>query len=241
MKPLEPELDPERYILPHRPHREWHENRTRETWELLKIQGEFVQGFDKMSAVGPCVSIFGSARIKPHDPIYQDARRTAQLLVEHGFGVVTGGGPGIMQAGNQGATEAQGMSVGLTIRLPMEETTNPYVDRNYQVTFDYFFVRKVLLMRYAQGVIVFPGGYGTLDELFETLTLIQTHKIEPFPVVLVNVSYWQGLIHWIRERMLADGYISTKDPDMFTLVDTPEEAVDIVTQFYRLKQHRPNF
>ncbi|MBO6576698.1 MAG: TIGR00730 family Rossman fold protein [Rhodothermales bacterium] len=219
----------------------WHETRIRDLWRVFRIMGEFVDGFEKLSEVGPCVSIFGSARTKPDHPEYQQAVDLAKELVRRGFGVITGGGPGIMEAGNKGANEAGGVSVGLNIVIPHEQSGNIYVDSDKSIDFDFFFVRKVMFVKYAMGFIVMPGGFGTLDELFEALTLIQTQKSTRFPVVLVGSSYWGGLVDWLHETMLADGKISPGDPDLFHVTDSVSEAVDIVERFYREHSMVPNF
>lgn len=203
---------------------------------------EFTEGFHTMSEVGPCISIFGSARTKPDHPDYQTAVETAERIVQAGFGVITGGGPGIMEAANLGAQKAGGISVGLGIDLPFEQSLNDYIDNDRELEFNYFFVRKVMFVKYAQGFIALPGGFGTLDELFEALTLIQTKKAKPFPIVLLGTSYWEGLVDWIKSTLLADGRISESDLDLFHLTDEPVEAVEIITNFY--KEHSqllPNF
>lgn len=219
----------------------WHEARIKDLWRVFRIMGEFVDGFEKLSEIGPCVSIFGSARTKPDHPEYQMAVDTAKELVKRGFGVITGGGPGIMEAGNKGAREAGGVSVGLNIEIPHEQHNNPYIDPDKSINFDFFFVRKVMFVKYAMGFIVMPGGFGTLDELFEALTLIQTSKSARFPVVLVGTSYWGGLVDWLKNTMLAEGKISEGDPELFHLTDTPSDAVDIVERFYREHSMVPNF
>lgn len=217
------------------------EDSSHDLWSIFKIMGEFVDGYDKLLKVGPCVSIFGSARIKPGTRYYDMAVRTAELISENEFGVITGGGPGIMEAGNLGAHNAGGKSVGLGIDLPFEQGTNEYVHADYEINFKYFFVRKVMFVKYAQGFIVFPGGFGTLDEVFECLTLIQTKKIERIPIVLVGTEYWSGLIDWIKNSLLDEGLISEKDIKLVQLTDDPEEAVDIVCDFYKKKVPQPNF
>lgn len=219
----------------------WHETRIRDLWRVFRIMGEFVDGFEIMSKLGPCVSVFGSARTKPDSPDYELGRRVASRLVRSGFGVITGGGPGIMEAANQGAREAGGASVGLNINIPMEQHSNPYIDPDKLINFDFFFVRKVMFVKYAQGFIVLPGGFGTLDELFEAITLVQTRKSTPFPVVLVGRSYWSGLVDWIRDTMLAEGKISSEDMLLFSLTDDPDEAVGIIERFYRENLLVPNF
>ncbi|TVQ29113.1 MAG: TIGR00730 family Rossman fold protein [Spirochaetaceae bacterium] len=197
-------------------------------WRVLRIQGEFVEGFDRLAGLGPAVTIFGSARTKPDDPWFQKTVETARLLAEAGLAVVTGGGPGIMEAGNRGAREGGGVSVGLGIELPFEQGINPHVD--IAVNFRYFFVRKTMLVKYAQAFVIFPGGFGTLDELFESLTLIQTGKISHFPIVLFGTEYWSGLLDWIRNTMLAHGTISAEDLDLITVSDSPQEVRDIVVE-----------
>jgi hypothetical protein len=219
----------------------WHETRIRDLWRVFRIMGEFVEGFETLSRVGPCVSVFGSARIRPGSDDYELGRRLGARLVERGFGVITGGGPGIMEAANRGAREAGGVSVGLNINIPHEQAANPYIDGDALVSFDFFFVRKVMFVKYAQGFIVLPGGFGTMDELFEALTLIQTQKATRFPVVLMGTSHWKGLVSWIREVMLEGGKISEGDLDLFTLTDDPHEAVDVVERFYRERAMTPNF
>lgn len=210
-------------------------------WSIFKIMGEFVEGYDKLFKIGPCVSIFGSARARPGDDHYELARKTATLVTRKGFGVITGGGPGIMEAANLGASEGEGKSVGLGIDLPFEQGVNDYVDPDYALTFNYFFARKVMFVKYAQGFIVFPGGFGTLDELFEALTLIQTRKVSPFPVVMMDSGYWDGLVEWIKETMVEKGTVSPGDLDLFHMTDDVEEAVDIIVEFYKKHSLRPNF
>lgn len=220
----------------------WTEIKTKDSWQIFKVMAEFVEGFEKMSKIGPCVSIFGSARTKPDNKYYQMAIDIAQKLTEHGFGIITGGGPGIMEAGNQGAHKGKGKSVGLNIELPFEQHYNPWIDKDKNLHFDYFFVRKVMFTKYAQGFIVLPGGFGTLDEFFEAITLIQTLKIAKFPIVLVGVSYWQGLIDWIKNTMLeVERNINPEDLDLFKLVDTTDEAVQVILDFYSKYSLKPNF
>jgi hypothetical protein len=203
---------------------------------------EFVEGFEKLSRIGPCVSIFGSARTQPDSPYYQVAEEIATLLVAKGYGVITGGGPGIMEAGNKGAREAGGKSVGLNIDLPFEQTHNPYIDADKLMNFDYFFVRKLMFIKYAQGFIVLPGGFGTLDELFEALTLIQTHKIGKFPIILVGKSYWGGLMDWLRQTVqVTESNISPEDLDLLQVVDTAADAVQVIEDFYSRFVLSPNF
>jgi len=219
----------------------WHEIKSTDSWAIFKIMSEFVEGFEKLAKIGPCVSIFGSARTKPDDPYYKWAEEMAAELVRHGYGVITGGGPGIMEAANKGANSQEGKSVGLNIELPFEQHSNIYIDPDKLITFDYFFVRKVMFVRYSQGFIVMPGGFGTLDELFEAITLIQTEKIGRFPIILVGKSYWQGLFDWIKDQMLTRGNISPEDLDLINLAETPAEAVEIINEFYSKFLLSPNF
>lgn len=223
-------------------HKGWNEIKTNDSWAIFKIMGEFVEGFEKMSRIGPCVSIFGSARTKPDNKYYELASDVAQAIVEEGYGVITGGGPGIMEAGNKGAHLASGISVGLNIDLPFEQHDNPYIDSDKNLDFDYFFVRKVMFVKYSQGFVVMPGGFGTLDELFEALTLIQTHKIEKFPIIMVGTEFWDGLFDWIKDTLLNKfGNISATDLDLFHLVDTKEEVIEILNSFYKKYDLSPNF
>jgi len=222
-------------------HRSWNEIKTNDSWAIFKIMGEFVNGFEAMSRIGPCVSIFGSARTKPEDPYYQLAVEVAEKIVEHGYGVITGGGPGIMEAGNRGAHNAGGTSVGLNIDLPFEQHDNPYIDQDKVLDFDYFFVRKVMFVKYSQGFVVMPGGFGTLDELFEALTLIQTNKIETFPIILVGSDFWCDLINWIKKTLVSVGNISPQDLDLIHLVDSADEVIDILDGFYNKYDLSPNF
>lgn len=221
--------------------KDWNQVKTNNSWQIFKIMSEFVEGFEKLTEIGPCVSIFGSARTKPSHEYYKMAERTAYLLTKKGFGVITGGGPGIMEAGNKGAHFAGGKSVGLNIDLPFEQDANSFIDHDKLLTFKYFFVRKVMFMKYSQGYIVMPGGFGTMDEMFEALTLIQTKKIAGFPIVLVRKSYWQGLFEWIKTVLLEEKNICATDMDLFHLVDTPEEAVDFIVSFYKKYSLTPNF
>lgn len=219
----------------------WNEIKTKDSWAVFKMMAEMVEGFEKLGKIGPCVSIFGSARTPSDHPTYKMAVEIAYLLTKKGFGVITGGGPGVMEAGNKGAHLSGGKSVGLNIDLPFEQHHNPYIDSDKLMTFDYFFVRKVMFMKYSQGYIVMPGGFGTLDELFEAITLIQTNKMIRFPIVLVGVDYWSGLMDWIKERMLKEGNISADDLDLFRVVDTAEEAVDHISRYYEKYHLKPNF
>lgn len=219
----------------------WNEIKTYDSWQIFKVISEFVEGFEKLGLIGPCVSIFGSARTKSEHSYYKLAEEISYLLIKKGFGVITGGGPGIMEAANKGAHFSGGKSVGLNIRLPYEQRPNLFIDPDKLIEFDFFFVRKVMFMKYAQGYIVLPGGFGTLDELFEAITLIQTHKLVHFPIVLVVKEYWEGLIGWLKEKLLAEKNIDTKDMKIFTLVDTAEEAVAVIENFYNKYALKPNF
>ena len=219
----------------------WQESRIKDLWQVFRIMAEFVEGFETMSRLGPSVSIFGSARTTPGHVYYELARETAAALVRRGFGVITGGGPGIMEAANRGAREAGGSSVGLNIVVPHEQASNEFVDHDKLITFDYFFVRKVMFVKYAQGFIALPGGFGTLDELFEALTLIQTGKSTLFPVVLLGSDFWAGLEGWIREKVLVAGNIAERDMDLVHVCDEPEEAAAFVAAFYREHARAPNF
>ena len=222
--------------------KDWKEIKVTDSWQIFKIMAEFVDGFEKLSRIGPCVSIFGSARTHESNSYYKLAEDCARLLTERGFGVISGGGPGIMEAANKGAFEAGGKSVGLNIDLPFEQFHNKYIDKDKVLEFDYFFIRKVMFMKYSQGFIALPGGFGTMDELFEALTLIQTGKVARFPIVLVGTSYWGGLINWIKDTMLAgEQNISEKDLDLFRLVDTAEEATEHIFRFYEKYALKPNF
>lgn len=222
--------------------RNWNEIKSADSWVIFKVMAEFVEGFDKLAKIGPCVSIFGSARTKADNPYYTVTEEIAAKLVRHGYGVITGGGPGIMEAGNKGAYEQGGKSVGLNIKLPFEQHSNIYIDPDKNINFDFFFVRKVMFVKYSQGFIVLPGGFGTLDELFEALTLIQTKKIGRFPIVMVGRSYWAGLIDWIKGTMLeGERNINPEDLKLFSLVDTPDEAVRVIDEFYSKYLLKPNF
>lgn len=223
-------------------HKGWNEIKTNDSWALFKIMGEFVNGFEKMSQIGPCVSIFGSARTKPEDKYYKLAQTIAHKIVDHGYGVITGGGPGIMEAGNKGAHLAGGTSVGLNIELPFEQHDNPYIDSDKNINFDYFFVRKVMFVKYSQGFVVMPGGFGTLDELFEAITLIQTKKIDKFPIILVGTEFWTGLMDWVKATLLDKfGNISAHDLDLIHIVDNEDEVLGILDEFYRKYNLSPNF
>ena len=203
-------------------------------WRVLRIQGEFVDGFNALAGIGPCIAIFGSARTAPSDYYYEAAEKTAALLVENGMGVITGGGPGIMEAANKGAFKAGGLSIGCNIELPFEQASNPY--QTISLEFRYFFVRKMIFVKYSVGYVIFPGGFGTLDELFESLTLAQTNKIEHFPIALYGSAYWNGLLEWIDEVLLAKhGVINPEDKKLYKVVNKPQEAVDYVTNIIKRK------
>lgn len=222
--------------------KDWSEIKSENSWVIFKIMSEFVEGFEKLARIGPCVTIFGSARTKPDHPYYLAAEEIAAKLVQHGYGVITGGGPGIMEAGNKGAFREGGKSVGCNIVLPFEQHNNPYIDPDKIITFDYFFVRKVMFIKYSQGFVVMPGGFGTLDELFESLTLIQTKKIGRFPIVLYGRSYWEGLIDWIKKVLLEQEHnINEADLELFNVVDTTDEAVKVIDDFYSKYLLSPNF
>ena len=219
----------------------WNEVKTNDSWAIFKIMAEFVEGFERLGKIGPCVSIFGSARTKPGEKYYELAENIAFELTQKGYGIVTGGGPGIMEAGNKGASRGKGVSVGLNIGLPFEQGDNLYIDSDKNLDFDYFFVRKVMFVKYSQGFVVMPGGFGTMDELFEAITLIQTKKIGRFPIVLVGRKFWSGLIDWIEDTLFEEGNISPKDLDLISIVDTANEAVEVIDSFYKKYNFSPNF
>ncbi|MBS1491173.1 MAG: TIGR00730 family Rossman fold protein [Bacteroidetes bacterium] len=221
--------------------KDWSEIKSANSWVIFKVMSEFVEGFEKLAKIGPCVTIFGSARVKSHHPYYKMAEEIASQLVQQGYGVITGGGPGIMEAGNKGAHKAGGKSVGLNIFLPHEQKGNVYIDPDKLITFDYFFVRKVMFVKYSQGFIVMPGGFGTLDELSEALTLIQTKKIGRFPIVMVGRKFWTEIIDWFKKTLVAEKMINPEDLDLFSVVDTPEEAVAVIEEFYGKYMLSPNF
>ncbi|WP_233150302.1 MULTISPECIES: TIGR00730 family Rossman fold protein [Pontibacter] len=222
--------------------KDWNEIKIADSWQIFKVMAEFVDGFEKLAKIGPCVSVFGSARTKADNKYYIMAEEIAAKLVRHGYGVITGGGPGIMEAGNKGAHSEGGKSVGLNIHLPFEQFNNIYIDSDKLINFDYFFVRKVMFVKYAQGFVVLPGGFGTLDELFEAITLIQTRKIGAFPIVLVGREYWGGLFKWVEDVMLnMESNISREDLDLVHIVDDPSEAVNIIDAFYSKYLLSPNF
>ena len=222
--------------------KDWNEIKSNDSWALFKIMGEFVSGFEKLSSIGPCVSIFGSARTKPDSKYYKMTEEIASSLVEQGYGIISGGGPGIMEAANKGANKAGGKSVGLGIILPHEQSNNMYIDSDKLITFDYFFVRKVMFVRYSQGFIGMPGGFGTLDEFFEAITLIQTKKIGRFPIVLVGKEFWGGMVHWLKEVVFkTEKNVNEDDFELFYIVDDAQEAVDIIDDFYTKFLLSPNF
>jgi hypothetical protein len=220
----------------------WNEIRTNDSWAIFKIMAEFVNGYETMGRIGPSVSIFGSARTKPEDHFYLLAEKIAFKISKAGYGVITGGGPGIMEAGNKGAHLGGGASVGLNIELPFEQHFNPYIDRDKNLNFDYFFVRKVMFVKYSQGFVVMPGGFGTLDEMFEAITLIQTKKVAKFPVILVGRDFWSGLMDWVK-AVLVEKYnnVSAKDLDLIKIVDNEDEVVEVLDAFYKKFNLSPNF
>jgi len=220
----------------------WNEIKISDSWQIFKVMAEFVEGFEKMASIGPCVSIFGSARTASTHRYYLLAEEIAFKLTQHGYGVITGGGPGIMEAANKGARRGEGVSVGLNIQLPFEQSSNRYIDHDKLITFKHFFVRKVMFQKYAQGFIVLPGGFGTFDEFFESITLIQTEKIGRFPIVLVGTDFWKGLVDWIQDVVQQEERnIGPDDLGLFTLVDTAEEAVAVIDNFYARYLLSPNF
>jgi uncharacterized protein (TIGR00730 family) len=220
----------------------WNEIKAVDSWTIFKVLAEFVEGFEKLSRIGPCVSIFGSARTPPGNKYFKLAEEIAFKLTQAGYGVITGGGPGIMEAANMGARKGGGRSVGLNIELPQEQGANLFIDADKLINFDHFFVRKVMFVKYAQGFIVLPGGFGTFDELFEAVTLIQTEKIDRFPIVLVGKNYWKGLMEWIEDVMMTqESNISPQCLQLIQLVDTADEAVEIINEFYSKYLLSPNF
>jgi len=220
----------------------WNEIKTNDSWALFKIMSEFVYGYEHMAEIGPCVSIFGSSRMKPDNPYYELTVKVANKIVDQGYGIISGGGPGIMEAANKGAHQGGGTSVGLNIELPFEQHDNEYIDRDKNLEFDYFFVRKVMFVKYSQGFVVMPGGFGTMDEFFEAITLIQTHKIDKFPIILVGKAFWSGLIDWIKKVMIEKFQtVSESDLDLIHLVDHEDEVTDILDNFYNKYDLSPNF
>ena len=222
--------------------KKWNETKTNDSWSIFKIMGEFVEGYEKLSAIGPSISIFGSARTKPNDKYYKLAQEISASIVEKGYGVITGGGKGIMEAANKGANSKKGNSVGLCINLPFEDTNNKFIDQDKLLNFDYFFVRKVMFVKYAQGFVVMPGGFGTMDEFFEAITLIQTYKAEKFPIILVGTDFWKGMVDWIKKTLLLENEnISKEDLDLFHMVDTKKEVIEILEKFHNNYSFSPNF
>jgi uncharacterized protein (TIGR00730 family) len=216
--------------------------KSHDSWSVFKIMGELVEGYEKLSQLGPCVSIFGSARTKPDNKFYKETVEISESIVKLGLGVITGGGPGIMEAANKGAQKAGGVSVGLNIDLPHEQMPNPFIDSDKVIDFDYFFVRKVMFVRYAQAFVVMPGGFGTLDEFFEAITLIQTHKIERFPVILYGSEFWSGCIEWIKNIVCKKfNNVSEDEMFLFEVVDSKNEITEILKKFYDKKKFAPNF
>jgi len=234
--------DEEKVIQDKLKQKTWNEIRTNDSWAIFKIMSEFVNGYETMARIGPCVTIFGSARIKPEHEYYKLAEKIAFKISKAGYGVITGGGPGIMEAGNKGAHNGGGTSVGLNIELPFEQHFNPYIDKDKNLNFDYFFVRKVIFVKYSQGFVVMPGGFGTLDEMFEALTLIQTKKIGKFPIILVGSSFWSGLIDWIKAVLVEqERTVNAEDLNLFKVVDTADEVLETLDNFYKKYNLSPNF
>ena len=222
--------------------KKWNETKTNDSWSIFKIMGEFVEGYEKLSVIGPSISIFGSARTKPNNKYYKLAEEISAAIVEKGYGIITGGGKGIMEAANKGANSKKGKSVGLCINLPFEDTNNQYIDPDKILNFDYFFVRKVMFVKYAKGFVVMPGGFGTLDEFFEAVTLIQTYKAEKFPIILVGSDFWGGLIEWVKQTLLLENKtISENDLNLFQIADTKEEVLKILEKFHNNYNFSPNF
>lgn len=221
--------------------KDWSEIKSNDSWSIFKIMAEFVEAYDKMAKAGPCVAIFGSARTKPEHPHYLQAVEIGEKLARAGYGVITGGGPGIMEAGNKGAKQGEGVSVGLNIDLPFEQFHNSYIDRDHYLEFDYFFVRKVVFVKYSQAFVVLPGGFGTLDELFEAMTLIQTKKIAQRPIVLLGTAYWSGLFEWVQNVQLKEAYISPSDLSLFKITDSTDEALAFIEDFFSSHALSPNF
>ena len=222
--------------------RRWAESKAHSSWQIFKIMAEFVDGFEALAKLGPCISVFGSARTQPGTPHYELAVEISKRLSEEGFGIISGGGPGIMEAANKGAQLGGGHSVGLNIDLPFEQHANPYIDRDSDLNFDYFFVRKVMFTKYSQGFIMMPGGFGTMDEFFEVATLIQTGKMSQVPLILVGSGYWGGLLSWMKETMLQqNGNISADDLDLLKIADTPDEVAAHILNFYSKNSLQPNY
>lgn len=212
-----------------------------DSWRIFRILAEFVDGFETMTSIGPSVSIFGSARVTSDNPYYKLAVDVAKKIAQKGFGIITGGGPGIMEAANKGAQEAKGRSCGININLPFEPESNPFIDKKYRLNFRYFFVRKVMFVRYAQAFVFMPGGYGTLDELFEALTLIQTERIKPFPIFLIGSEYWQGLLEWLKNPVLKQKNLRQEDLDLITVTDNPDEVANRIEEHFRRVGRTPTF
>ncbi len=222
--------------------RNWTESKAHSSWQIFKIMAEFVEGFENLAKIGPCISIFGSARTAPDNKYYELAVDIAKRLSDEGFGIITGGGPGIMEAANKGASMAGGKSVGLNIELPFEQHYNPFIDRDKNMNFDYFFIRKTMFVKYSQGFVMMPGGFGTMDEFFEVITLVQTDKIADVPMVLVGSEYWGGLVDWIKNVMLKkEGNISAPDMNLFRVADTADEVVEHFNRYYSKHPLQPNF
>ncbi|MFM7595331.1 MAG: TIGR00730 family Rossman fold protein [Flavobacteriales bacterium] len=222
--------------------KDWNEIKSNDSWSIFKIMSEFVEAYDRMAKIGPCVAIFGSARTKTDNPYYQLSVALAERLASKGFGIISGGGPGIMEAANKGAQQGKGPSVGLNIDLPFEQHHNPYIDQEHNLKFDYFFVRKVVFVKYSQAFIIMPGGFGTLDEFFEAMTLIQTKKIRHRPIVLFGSAYWNGLLDWVKHTMLEKEHnISASDLDLFKVVDDVDAAVAYIEGFFENHPFSPNF
>lgn len=221
--------------------KKWTELKAESSWLMFKIMSEFVEGFDRLPKIGPCVSIFGSARTKPDHEDYFKATELAKKLCNEGYGVITGGGPGVMEAANKGASEVKGKSVGLSILLPFETEANKFIDPDKLFSFNFFFVRKVMFVKYAQAFVLLPGGFGTLDEMFEVLTLIQTKKVEKVPIILMGKEYWGGLIEWIQKVLVQGNYIDEKDVQLFHLTDDIDEVIQVINQYYKTEELKPNF
>ena len=236
-----PELEIDQRVQSHFQEKTWDETITKDSWMVFKIMAELVDGYEKLAKIGPCVSIFGSARLKEGDKYFEMAVEIAEKITDLGFGIITGGGPGIMEAGNKGARKAGGKSIGLNIELPFEQHFNPYIDKGYSMDFNYFFVRKVMFVKYSQGFVVMPGGFGTLDELSEAITLIQTQKIARFPIILVGSEFWSGLLDWFKNTLLKNGMIAEQDLNLYRVVDTADEAAAHIKAFYDKYSINVNF
>ena len=228
--------------MTNKPVKSWTEVQAKSSWTMFKVMSEFVEGFDRMEEIGPCISIYGSARTKVEDKYYEMAVKVAERLVGEGYGIITGGGPGIMEAGNRGAQNSGGKSVGLNIDLPFEQFSNQYIDHDKNIMFNYFFARKVMFVKYAQAFVLLPGGFGTMDELFETLTLVQTKKIDRVPIILMGKEFWGGMLAWIK-NIMSEKYktISTQDLELIHLTDDVDDVANIIIDFYANSSLRPNF